>query len=120
MCVAESFDLQQDRREKLESSFHKASLKRGADKSFPFSVCKFHDTSTSDVRVHKEWYKQNIFKDFHCRLLDLKSELLERNGCSVLLGILVDQAKGYSYMLWKLSDSEIADFRENNYGIIHL
>jgi hypothetical protein len=36
--VAESFNLQQQRREKLESHNHKASLKRGADKSFPFCV----------------------------------------------------------------------------------
>ena len=68
-----------------ESHFHKASLKRGADKNFPLSVNFFHATSTSDVRLHKEWYKQNaIFKVFHCRLLDLRSELLESNGCSVL------------------------------------
>jgi hypothetical protein len=86
----------QDRREKLESHFLNASLKRGADKVFlSVPVNFFHTTSTSDVRLHMEWYKQNaIFKDFLCRLLDLKSELLERDGCSVLQGILVDQAKG--------------------------
>jgi len=54
-------------------------------KKFPLSVNFFHATLTSNVRLHKECYKQNaIFKDFHCRLLDLNSELFERNGCSVL------------------------------------